>query len=47
MRERGAFGTVKYSDTLAKDILALTEKKGAEIVYDAVGDYMLDHIGSW
>lgn len=47
MRDRGAFGTLKYTDKLKKDVLSLTDKKGAEIVYDAVGDYLLDKIGSW
>ncbi|KAI4461824.1 short-chain dehydrogenase/reductase [Holotrichia oblita] len=46
MRDRGAFGTVKYTDKIKKDILSLTDKKGAEIVYDAVGDYLIDKIGS-
>ncbi|KRT82867.1 hypothetical protein AMK59_4144 [Oryctes borbonicus] len=47
MRERGAFSTVKYSDKIQKEVLSLTDKKGAQIVYDAVGAYVLDKIGSW
>ncbi|GJQ80289.1 hypothetical protein Trydic_g12173 [Trypoxylus dichotomus] len=46
MRERGAFSTVKYTDKIQKEILSLTDKKGAEIIYDAVGDYVLDKISS-
>lgn len=47
LRQRGAFQTVKFSEKLQKDILKKTEGKGASIVYDAVGEHMLQSIGSW
>lgn len=47
LRQRGAFQTIKFSEKLQKDVLKKTEGKGASIIYDAVGEHMLESIGSW
>lgn len=47
LRQRGAFQTVKFSEKLLKDVLKKTDGRGASIVYDAVGEHMLESIGSW
>ncbi|KAH1009803.1 quinone oxidoreductase-like protein 2 homolog [Dendroctonus ponderosae] len=45
VRERGAFTTVHFSPKLVKEILKKTENKGANVVYDAAGEPMMEHIG--
>lgn len=47
MRQRGAFQTLKFSEKLKKDVLKKTDGKGANVIYDAVGEHMLERIGSW
>ncbi|XP_023029990.1 quinone oxidoreductase-like protein 2 homolog [Leptinotarsa decemlineata] len=46
VREKGAFETLHFSEKLTKQCMKITENKGASIVYDAVGDYMMETIGS-
>ncbi|CAH1155931.1 unnamed protein product [Phaedon cochleariae] len=46
VRERGAFQTLHFTEKLTKQCMKITENKGAHIVYDAVGDQMMDSIGS-
>ncbi|CAG9861836.1 unnamed protein product [Phyllotreta striolata] len=45
VRQRGAFETVAFSDTLTKECMKITDNKGTSIVYDATGEKM-DSIGS-
>lgn len=46
MRERGAFSTLKFTESkIKKDILSHTNQKGADIIYDGVGDYMFKALG--
>lgn len=47
VRERGAFQTLAFSEKLESNCMKITEKKGVNVVYDAVGDFMLDGIQSW
>lgn len=47
LRQRGAFQTVKFSEKLQKDVLKKTEGKGANLIFDAVGEHMLEIIGRW
>lgn len=47
MRNRGAFSAIKFTKKLQKDILSLTDDKGADIVYDAVGEEMFEALGNW
>nr|CAH7752209.1 unnamed protein product [Callosobruchus chinensis] len=46
VRERGAFETLHFSEKLSKQLMKMTDSKGASIVYDAVGDNMMETIGS-
>lgn len=47
VRQRGAFQTLKFGSKLKKEIYSKTKDKGVQIVYDAVGEHMLDSVGSW
>lgn len=47
VRERGAFETLAFSDKLEKKCMKITENKGVNVVYDAVGDFMLERIQAW
>ncbi|XP_057652643.1 quinone oxidoreductase-like protein 2 homolog [Diorhabda carinulata] len=40
VRQRGAFETVSFSEKLPKTCMAVTENKGANVVYEAVGEQM-------
>lgn len=44
VRNRGAFKTAHFSPKLEKEILNITENKGASVVYDAVGEHMLEPV---
>ncbi|KAJ8914550.1 hypothetical protein NQ315_010014 [Exocentrus adspersus] len=46
VRQRGAFDTLHFDDKLAKRCMKIFEGKGASIVYDAVGEYMMNTIGT-
>ncbi|KAJ8942539.1 hypothetical protein NQ314_010044 [Rhamnusium bicolor] len=46
VRQRGAFETLHFTKNLTKQCMKITENKGVSVVYDAVGDYMMDTIGS-
>ncbi|XP_017784372.1 PREDICTED: quinone oxidoreductase-like protein 2 [Nicrophorus vespilloides] len=43
-RSKGAFQTMHFHKNLRKDINKLLKNEGAPIIYDAVGDYMLEEI---
>lgn len=47
VRERGAFETLAFNDKLEKKCMKITDNKGVNVVYDAVGDFMLESIQSW
>lgn len=47
LRETGAFKTIQFDSKIEKHILAATNKKGPTIVYDAVGEHMLNDLGKW
>lgn len=47
VRTRGAFQTVHFSAKLQKAVHSITENKGAAVVYDAVGEHMLEPISNW
>lgn len=47
MRSRGAFSAVKFNTKkLKEDVMCLTDDKGPELIYDAVGDYMFEPLGN-
>ncbi|CAH2001664.1 unnamed protein product [Acanthoscelides obtectus] len=46
VRERGAFETLHFSGKLSNQLMKMTDNKGANIVYDAAGEEMMDTIGS-
>lgn len=47
VRERGAFETLAFSEKLEKKCMKITDNKGVNVVYDAVGEFMLEGIQSW
>lgn len=47
LRQRGAFQTVQFSPKIKKEVYSKTNGKGGDIIYDAVGEHMLELIGSW
>lgn len=47
VRQRGAFETLHFSDKFTKNCMKITENKGINIVYDAVGDNMMETMGTW
>lgn len=47
VRQRGAFETLHFNDKFLKHCMKITENKGVSIVYDAVGENMMETIGTW
>lgn len=47
-RDRGAFQTALFTPKLPKKVIGSTEHgKGVDIIYDAVGEHMVETIGQW
>ncbi|KAG5878994.1 hypothetical protein JTB14_026798 [Gonioctena quinquepunctata] len=46
VREKGAFETLHFTEKLTKQCMKITDNKGAKVVFDAVGEYMMESIGT-
>lgn len=46
VRNRGAFQTIKFHNKIENEVLKITSNHGMNVIYDAVGDYMMEKVAN-